>query len=115
MLPRRDLVADLRVTNLAGQPVEYSTIWQHKTLVLVVIPASDPDGAVDRYASPLAAHMQSCEAADAAGRPRKTEIDDAVIIAVAGLLPLVVERSKQDVAGSRGKRRSERLGSDDDR
>ena len=57
MLRPCDLVPHFDVTNLEGQAVTYSTIWQRRNLVLVTLPASDPDGAFSNYAGRVAADV----------------------------------------------------------
>jgi hypothetical protein len=61
-----DPVPHFRVTTVDGQAVAYSTVWQHRILVLVTLPASDPDDSFRRYASRLAAGEGSLGGADAA-------------------------------------------------
>ena len=45
MLQRGDSVPHFEVRNLEGEPFRYSTIWQHKSLLLVTIPTADSDPA----------------------------------------------------------------------
>lgn len=52
MLQRGDTVPHFAVTVIDGRPFSYSTIWQHRSLVLVTLPNSDPDAG---YASELSA------------------------------------------------------------
>ena len=55
MLRTGELIPHFDVTNLQGQPVAYSAIWQHRNLVLIALPASDADGTSD-YVSQLTTH-----------------------------------------------------------
>ncbi len=43
VLQRGDPVPHFRVTTIEGLGVAYSTVWQHRILVLVTLPVSDPD------------------------------------------------------------------------
>lgn len=52
MLQRGDQVPHFEVRDLTGQPISYSTIWQRRNLVLVVLPQSDSDSTT-RYTSEL--------------------------------------------------------------
>ncbi|CAN5694282.1 hypothetical protein BH24ACI4_BH24ACI4_28980 [soil metagenome] len=61
-----DPVPHFHVTTLEGQAVAYSTVWQHRILVLVTLPVPDPDGSFRRYASRLTARAGSLAGADAA-------------------------------------------------
>jgi len=54
MLQRGDHVPHFEVRDVDGQPVSYSTIWQRRNLVLLVLSATDVDSA-DRYIAELAA------------------------------------------------------------
>ena len=64
MLQPRDLVPHFEVTNLQGDTVSYSTIWQRRNLVLIAIPASDPHGTYTTYVSRLTDEMPAWAAAD---------------------------------------------------
>jgi hypothetical protein len=55
MLQAGDLVPHFAVTNLQGETVSYSTIWQRRSLVLITVPSSDPDGTFGHYVSQLTA------------------------------------------------------------
>jgi peroxiredoxin len=55
MLQRGDLVPHFEVTNLEGDTVSYSTIWQRRNLVLVSVPSTDPDGTFSQYVCQLRA------------------------------------------------------------
>lgn len=57
MLRRGDLVPHFDVTTLEGEAVTYSTIWQRRNLVLVTLPATDPDGTFRNYADQIRAHF----------------------------------------------------------
>lgn len=59
MLRPGDLVPHFDVTNLQGKAVSYSTIWQRRNLVLVTLPASDPDGTFTNYADQVAAEVSA--------------------------------------------------------
>jgi hypothetical protein len=59
MLRPGDLIPHFDVTNLQGETVAYSTIWQRRNLVLVTLPASDADGTFRRYASQIAAEVRA--------------------------------------------------------
>jgi hypothetical protein len=56
MLHRGHLVPHFDVTTLGGETVSYSTIWQRRNLVLVTVPASEPE-ASRHYMSRLTAQM----------------------------------------------------------
>jgi hypothetical protein len=45
------------VTNVQGQAVSYSTIWQRKNFLLVTVPVSDPLGSFAKYIGRLAVAM----------------------------------------------------------
>jgi hypothetical protein len=64
MLQPGDLVPHFEVTNLQGETVSYSTMWQRRNLVLVTVPASDPDGTFATYVSRLTAEMPASAWAD---------------------------------------------------
>ena len=64
MLQPGDLVPHFEVTNLHGETVSYSTIWQRRNLVLIAVRASDPDGTFTTYVSSLSAGMPAAVAAD---------------------------------------------------
>jgi hypothetical protein len=49
-----DHIPHFDVTNVQGQPVSYSAMWQRKNLVLVTIPVSDPLGSFSKYVGRLA-------------------------------------------------------------
>ena len=55
MLQRGDLVPHFEVTNLEGDTVSYSTIWQRRNLVLISVPSTDPEGTFSPYLSQLRA------------------------------------------------------------
>jgi hypothetical protein len=65
MLERGDLVPHFEVATLEGDVVSYSTIWQHRILVLVTLPASESDTSRS-YASQLTAHMPALSRDDVA-------------------------------------------------
>lgn len=50
MLQRGDLVPHFDVTDVHGKAVAYSRLWQRQNLVLVLLPASDPDQKFSHYA-----------------------------------------------------------------
>ena len=52
MLQARDSMPHFEVTGLDGAPVRYTTIWQHRNLVLVSLPES-PTAGERHYASRL--------------------------------------------------------------
>ena len=54
MLRRGDLLPHFTVKTLHGDEFRYATIWQHKNLVLIALPATDSESA-RRYVSELAA------------------------------------------------------------
>ena len=43
MLQRGDSIPHFEVRGLEGGPFKYSTIWQHKNLLLVVLPTLDSE------------------------------------------------------------------------
>jgi hypothetical protein len=53
MLRPGHLLPHFDVTNVQGENVVYSTIWQQRNLVLVSLPAVDPDGTFTNYVSQL--------------------------------------------------------------
>lgn len=55
MLQPGDLIPHFEATNLEGDTVSYSTIWQRRNLVLITVPSSDPDGTYRQYVSQLTA------------------------------------------------------------
>lgn len=57
MLRPGDLVPHFDVTNLQGEAVTYSTIWQRRNLVLVTLPPSDPARTFTNYAAEVAADI----------------------------------------------------------
>ena len=52
MLRRGDQVPHFEVATLRGELFKYGSIWQHKNLVLVALPADAPVGAYDAYEQP---------------------------------------------------------------
>ncbi len=64
MLQRGDLIPHFDVTSLQGDTVSYSTLWQRRNLVLITVPASDPDGTFTHYVSQLSARGPASTAAD---------------------------------------------------
>lgn len=81
MLQPHDLVPHFEVTDLRGERVRYSSIWQRKNLVLVMLP--DPDSSARGSADQLMAHVPGRNEDDTAG-----EGDTAWIVtrdSVAGL------------------------------
>jgi peroxiredoxin len=57
MLQRGDLVPHFEVRNLEGEPFKYSTIWQHKNLLLVTIPTLDSES-TSAYALDVTARVR---------------------------------------------------------
>jgi peroxiredoxin len=57
MLKRGDSVPHFEVRNLEGEPFRYSTIWQHKNLLLVTIPTLDSKSA-SAYAADVTARVR---------------------------------------------------------
>ena len=57
MLQRGDSVPDFEARTLEGAPFSYSTIWQHKNLVLVTIPAS-VSASTNAYAAEVTARLR---------------------------------------------------------
>ena len=57
MLQRGDSVPHFEVRNLEGDPFRYSTIWQHKNLLLVTIPTLDSEPA-SAYAADVTAQIR---------------------------------------------------------
>ena len=55
MLRPGDPIPHFDVTNLHGEAVAYSTIWQHRNLVLITLPGVDPEGTFTDYASQVTA------------------------------------------------------------
>lgn len=55
MLQPHDLVPHFEVTDLRGERVQYSSIWQRKNLVLVTLP--DPDSSARGYGDWLMARV----------------------------------------------------------
>jgi hypothetical protein len=47
MLRRGDQVPHFEVKTVGGELFRYASIWQHKSLVLIVLPADAPAGAYD--------------------------------------------------------------------
>ena len=62
-LQRGEQVPHFEVNTLAGDVFTYSTIWQHRNLVLVSLPDADPE---DDYPSTLAARARDFEERHAA-------------------------------------------------
>jgi hypothetical protein len=52
-----DQIPHFEVTNVQGQAVSYSTIWQRKNFLLVTVPVSDPLGSFAKYIGRLAVAM----------------------------------------------------------
>ena len=52
MLKRGDSVPHFALRTVGGQPINYSTIWQRKNLILVTLPHADAE-----YASQLTARL----------------------------------------------------------
>ena len=57
MLQRGDSVLHFEVRTLEGEPFRYSTIWQHKNLLLVTIPTLD-SASTNAYAAEVTARIQ---------------------------------------------------------
>jgi hypothetical protein len=57
MLQRGDSVPHFEVRRLEGEPFSYSTIWQHKNLLLVTIPTLDSES-TDAYAADVTARVR---------------------------------------------------------
>jgi peroxiredoxin len=66
MLQPGDLVPHFEVTNLKGETVSYSTIWQRRNLVLIALPASDSGGTFGNYVSQVTAQGPSLTGDDTA-------------------------------------------------
>ncbi len=56
MLQRGDLVPHFDVMRVDGASIRYSTIWQHRNLVLITLPAED-SAASGQYVSQLTARL----------------------------------------------------------
>ena len=56
MLRPGELVPHFEVTDVQGETVRYSTIWQRRNLVLITVP-SDADGTLANYVARLTAEM----------------------------------------------------------
>ncbi|RPJ84332.1 MAG: hypothetical protein EHM13_04830 [Acidobacteria bacterium] len=56
-MERGDLVPQFEVTTLEGNRVSYSTIWQHRNLVLVRLPTGEREDS-RQYASSMVARAQ---------------------------------------------------------
>lgn len=83
MLKRGDQLPHFRVTTTAGQVVRYTSIWQHRNVVLVLLPAADDSG-VDRYIGELTNRRSDFEAHDAVcviTRDALSNVDAGVVIA----------------------------------
>lgn len=52
MLQRGELIPHFEVTTLGGERINYTTLWQRRNLVLVMLPAAD-SGASRKYVSEL--------------------------------------------------------------
>ena len=50
-LRRGDQVPNFEVTTLDGATVGYRTLWQHRNLVLIALPAADVEGSAEYVAS----------------------------------------------------------------
>jgi hypothetical protein len=59
MLQPGDSIPHFDVTNLQGERVAYRTLWQRSNLVLVTVPAEDPDGTFTAYVAQLTARLSS--------------------------------------------------------
>lgn len=57
MLQRGDSVPHFEVRTLEGEPFRYSTIWQHKNLLLITIPTLD-SASTNAYAAEVTARIQ---------------------------------------------------------
>ena len=57
MLQRGDSVPHFEVTNLEGQRIRYSTIWQQKNLLLVTVPTLDSESC-SAYAADVTARVR---------------------------------------------------------
>ncbi len=57
MLQRGDPVPHFEVTTIEGEPFRYSTIWQHKNLLLVTFPILD-SASTNAYAAEVTARNQ---------------------------------------------------------
>jgi hypothetical protein len=56
LIERGDLIPHFEVRTIAGSPVAYSTVWQHRNLVLVTMP-SGRSAAGDAYVAELSARL----------------------------------------------------------
>ena len=63
MLRSGDLVPHFEVTALDGRPFTYSSIWQRRNLVLIVLPATEPEAA-RAYAGHTVAPVQELHTED---------------------------------------------------
>ena len=61
-LQRHDLVPHFEVTDLSGRRVAYSSIWQRKNLVLVILPDAGPRSR--RYVDRLSTSIRTMNAGD---------------------------------------------------
>jgi peroxiredoxin len=57
MVQRGDLLRHFEVRSLEGEPFRYSTIWQHKNLLLVAIPTIDSES-TSAYAADVTARVR---------------------------------------------------------
>ena len=53
MLERGELVPHFNVTTITGGSFSYSTIWQHKNLALIALPADSTGPTIEAYAAEL--------------------------------------------------------------
>ena len=63
MLKRGDSVPHFEVRRFEDEPFRYSTIWQHKNLLLVTLPTLD-SGSAGAYAFDVAARVRELAAQD---------------------------------------------------
>lgn len=63
MLKRGDSIPHFEVTSVAGEPFRYSTIWQHKNLLLVTIPTINSES-TNAYAADVIARVRELGAHD---------------------------------------------------
>jgi hypothetical protein len=63
MLKRGDSVPHFEVGTLEGEPFTYSTIWQHKNLLLVTIPPRDSES-TSAYAADVTARFREFDDPD---------------------------------------------------
>ena len=62
MLQPHDLLPHFEVDDLEGRRVPYSSIWQHRNLVLVMVP--EADASARHYADRLMVHVRELKSGD---------------------------------------------------